>query len=100
MASPKLAKERKKPERPHNWEDKTLRGQILRQTDDVRGRASWDWLRKGDLKKETEGFIMAAQEQALRTNATHILRPKLTNKRFIHSACSVERKKSLLPSVL
>ena len=29
---------------------------------------SWAWLRKGYLKKETEGLIVAAQDQALRTN--------------------------------
>ena len=26
-------------------------------------------MRKGDIKKETEGLVLAAQEQALRTNA-------------------------------
>ena len=28
---------------------------------------SWQWLKAGFLTKSTEGFIMAAQEQALRT---------------------------------
>ena len=28
---------------------------------------SWTWLKKGYLKKETEGMIMAAQDQAIRT---------------------------------
>ena len=28
-----------------------------------------NWLKNGYLKKETEGFIMAAQDQAIRTNA-------------------------------
>ena len=28
---------------------------------------SWTWLKKGYLKKETEGMIMAAQDQANRT---------------------------------
>ena len=36
---------------------------------EIRDDATWDWLRKGDLKKETEGMIKAAQDQALRTNA-------------------------------
>ena len=27
-----------------------------------------NWLKNGYLKKETEGFIMAAQDQAIRTN--------------------------------
>ena len=35
----------------------------------LEGEASWDWLNKGDLKKETEGLITTAQDQALRTNA-------------------------------
>ena len=30
---------------------------------------TWDWLRKGRLKKETEGLITAAQDQALRRNS-------------------------------
>ena len=30
---------------------------------------SWEWIRTGELKKETEGLIFAAQDQALRTNA-------------------------------
>ena len=29
---------------------------------------SWNWLKNGYLKKETEGTILAAQDQALRTN--------------------------------
>ena len=31
---------------------------------------SWQWLKAGFLTKSTEGFIMAAQEQALRTKGT------------------------------
>ena len=34
---------------------------------DFRDTRSWEWLRTGDLKKATEGTIMAAQEQAIRT---------------------------------
>ena len=49
-------------------EDKPLHGQILRQTEQVKAKRSWDWLKKGDLKKEAEGLITATQDQALRTN--------------------------------
>ena len=29
---------------------------------------TWEWMKKSDLKVETEALIFAAQEQALRTN--------------------------------
>ena len=29
---------------------------------------TWEWLRRGELKRETEGLITAAQDQSLRTN--------------------------------
>ena len=47
---------------------KPLHGQFPRQTEPVRGGKSWSWLERGELKKETEGLLMAAQDQALRTN--------------------------------
>ena len=31
--------------------------------------ASWNWIRTGELKEETEGLSFAAQDQAPRTNA-------------------------------
>ena len=46
-----------------------LHGEFVRQTAKVMGEDTWRWLRNGFLKKETEGLILAAQEQALRTNA-------------------------------
>ena len=56
--------------RRERWQCKPLHGQCLR---DIEGKIdkenTWCWLKIGDLKKETEGFIMAAQDQALRTNA-------------------------------
>ena len=38
-------------------------------TAEIRDKKMWEWLKKGRLKKETEGMIMAAQDQALRTNS-------------------------------
>ena len=56
-------------EKTENWKGKPLHGEFMRQVDEVMGEDSWRWLRNGFLKKETEGLILAAQEQALRTNA-------------------------------
>ena len=55
-------------EKISNWKEKALHGEFVRQTADVAGEDSWRWLRNGFLK-ETEGLILAAQEQALRTNS-------------------------------
>ena len=61
--------QQKELERAEGWKNKPLHGQFLRQIEEIRNDATWDWLRKGDLKKETEGMITAAQDQALRANA-------------------------------
>ena len=40
----------------------------MRQTKEVRSEQSWVWLQNGDLKRETESLIVAAQNQSIRTN--------------------------------
>ncbi|XP_068684561.1 uncharacterized protein [Montipora foliosa] len=50
------------------WEEKVLYGQFLRQTDSERNKKTWAWLQRGDLKREKEALITAAQDQAIRTN--------------------------------
>ena len=37
--------------------------------DEIASENSWSWLKTGYLKKETEGLLVAAQSQTLRTNA-------------------------------
>ena len=49
------------------YRNKALHGRYFVATDDIRGSKSWKWLRRSRLIKETEGMIMATQEQALRT---------------------------------
>ena len=51
-----------------DWKGKPLHGAFLRDVEGSAVEESWRWLRNGYLKKETEGMICAAQEQALRTN--------------------------------
>jgi len=52
------------------WKSKPLHGQFLR---DVQGDMDitwqWSWLTSGSLMPEIEGFILAAQDQAITTNA-------------------------------
>ncbi|CAB4018161.1 Hypothetical predicted protein, partial [Paramuricea clavata] len=51
------------------WIDKKMYGQYNRDLGkEVDRKNTWWWLKKGDLKPETEALLCAAQEQALRTN--------------------------------
>lgn len=65
----KIFKERKKGERSRKWREKPLYGQFIRQTDEFSKEERWLWLKEGSLKRETESLILAAQEQAIRTNS-------------------------------
>ena len=56
-------------ERNKNFMEKPLHSQFVKKTEEVRSQETWNWLRKGTMKKETEGMLMAAQDQALRTNS-------------------------------
>ena len=45
-----------------------MHGQHARQTNDFAAQNSWQWLRRGSSKRQTESLIIAVQEQALGTN--------------------------------
>ena len=64
---PEEYKNRTKKKRKEDWERKPMHGQFIRQTAELASTESWQWLQRGELKIETEGMILAAQEQALRT---------------------------------
>ena len=55
-------------ERKERFQGKQLHREFWRKTL-VRDKKTWEWLKKGRLKKETEGMIIAAQDQVLRTNS-------------------------------
>ena len=40
----------------------------MRQTKEVRSNQCWTWLQNGDLKREAESLIVAAQGQSIGTN--------------------------------
>ena len=82
-----VLKRSKKEKRLRDWEEKVLHGQYLRQTKEVRSNQCWAWLQNGDLKRETESLIVAAQNQSLRTN---LVQAKI-DKNQGDSLCSVEK---------
>ena len=61
-------KERVATEKTKRVFNKEMHGRFFR---DVEGFASWrmfEWVKSGYINKSTEGFLFAAQEQALETN--------------------------------
>ena len=50
-----------------NWKSKAMNGH-RRQTEENAAKETWQWMKRGSLKRETESLIIAAQDQALRTN--------------------------------
>ena len=61
------------------YKEKALHGQYEKLTVGKRNIDSWTWLRKGTSKKEMEGMIIAAQDQALRKN---VIKSRIDNKMF------------------
>ena len=75
-----VLKRSKKEKRLEEWEEKVIHGQYLRQTEEVRSDQCWAWFQNGDVKRETESLIVAAQSQSIRTN---LLKTRLTKAREI-----------------
>ena len=83
-----VLKRLKKGKRLEDWEEKVLHGQYLRQAKEVRSDQCWAWLQNGDLKRETESLIVAAQNQSIKTK---LVKAK-TDKSQGDSLCRVCRK--------
>ena len=60
-------KKRMAEERQERLNGKKLHGKFFKETKDVADERSWQWLRRGSLYKTTEGYVCAAQENALTT---------------------------------
>ena len=56
-----VSKKANKDERLQDWQEKALNGQQVILTKEVRSEQSWFWVQNGDLKRETESLIVAAQ---------------------------------------
>ena len=78
MCKENITKKRQNPEekkkiiienRKERLGEKPLHSANFKETKDGKDeKESWKWLTNGYLKKQTEGMLMAAQDQALRTN--------------------------------
>ena len=54
--------------RKQKWERKQLYARFKRLINDISHDITWTWLKKGNFKRETESLLIAAQDNAMRTN--------------------------------
>ena len=54
--------------RKQKWEEKQLYRRFKRLISNISHEKTWTWLRKGNFKRETESLLIAAQNNAIRTN--------------------------------
>ena len=64
-------RKKEKENRLKEWKQKALYGQLVREIECDNKSKKWEWLRKGELKRETESFLCIAHEQAIRTNSVN-----------------------------
>ena len=50
------------------WEEKQLYGCLKRLINNISYEKTWTWLRKGNFKREAESLLIAAQNNAIKTN--------------------------------
>ena len=54
--------------RKQKWEGKQIYNRFKRLINTISYQKIWTWLRKGNFKRETESLLIAAQDNAIRTN--------------------------------
>ena len=54
--------------RKQRWGEKQLNGRFKRLINDISHEKTWTWPRKGYVKRKTESLLIAAQNNAIRTN--------------------------------
>ena len=54
--------------RKQKWEEKQFYGRFMQLISNISHEKTWTWLRKRNLKRETESLLIAAQNDAIRTN--------------------------------
>ena len=61
-------KARRRTENIQELKETPLYEQFVREAEGQGSEETWTWLKEGKLKRETEALIVAAQDQAIRTN--------------------------------
>ena len=54
--------------REQKWEGKQIYGRFKQLINNISHDKTWTWLRKGNFKRETRSLLIAAQDNAVRTN--------------------------------
>ena len=54
--------------RKQKWDEKQLYDRFKRLINNISHQKTWTWLRKGNLKRETESLLIAAEDNAIMTN--------------------------------
>ena len=54
--------------RKEKWEEKQLYGYFKQQTGEISHEKTWTWLKKRNLKRETESILTEVQNNVIRTN--------------------------------
>ena len=54
--------------RKQKWQNKQLYGRFKLLINNISNQKTWTWLGKGNLKREIESLLIAAQDNAIRTN--------------------------------
>ena len=54
--------------RKQKWEGKQFHGRFKRLINNISQDKTCTWLRKGNFKRDTESFLIAAQRESIRTN--------------------------------
>ena len=91
-----VKKESVSPRRWSSYRENTLHKQytVCKVHKEVRDSYTWDWLERGTLKKETEGLLTAAQDQALWTYIRNMI-----NKQDVSLMCHLMVKGRKLSAI-
>ena len=78
--------------RKQKWEGKQLYGRFKRLINNISHKKTWTRLRKGNLKRETVSLLIAAQNNAVRTNHIKVRIDKTQQNSKCRQSCGRDEK--------